>query len=396
MKLSINVTSFFRLLTSESVNDMRRETIIALFSTPTHRGPFPCEGRYTCRRRKLFSILSIGLVITVVLGVIIWYLILVALIARLRPPPTPNNGLRAIISNWVEPGSVATQPASWFPRFSRDITPIACHSHNDYERDIPLFDALQVGCTSVEADIWLEDSELYVSHHKSQIKPNRTLKTLYINPLLEILKNQNLPATFPDTSEDIRPQGVFDKAPNTTLVLLVDFKTDGEETFPYLMKQLEPLRQAGWLSYYDSATLSRVARPITVVGTGNTPFSFIATNQTTDIFFDAPLASLESTDLYNTTNSYYASVSIKKAVGHIWSWGLSSKQIKTIKTQIQMAKNAGLIARYWDTPSWPVGLKLSIWRILEEEDVGVLNVDDLVTATRWNWKFCTILGLQLC
>ncbi|RDW75533.1 hypothetical protein BP6252_06675 [Coleophoma cylindrospora] len=355
----------------------------------------PGQERYISRRKKLFSILSICLVTTVALGVTIWYLILVALIARLRPPPSPSNGLQKIVYNWVEPGSVATQPASWLPEFSRDITPIACHSHNDYERNTPLFDALKAGCTSVEADIWLEDSELYVSHHKSQIKPNRTLNTLYINPLLEILMNQNLPATFPATPE-ARPQGVFDKSPNTTLVLLVDFKTDGKETFPYLMKQLEPLRQAGWLSYYDSTSLCLVARPITVVGTGNTPFSFIATNQTTDIFFDAPLASLESTDLYNTTNSYYASVSMKKAVGHIWSWGLSSEQIKTIKTQIQIAKNAGLIARYWDTPSWPVGLKLSIWRILEEEDVGVLNVDDLITATRWNWKFCTILGLQLC
>ena len=37
-------------------------------------------------------------------------------------------------------------------------------SHNDYERPRPLFDALSFQFNCVEADLWLIDGELYVSH----------------------------------------------------------------------------------------------------------------------------------------------------------------------------------------------------------------------------------------
>ncbi|NVJ48512.1 MAG: hypothetical protein HWE07_15355, partial [Cytophagia bacterium] len=38
------------------------------------------------------------------------------------------------------------------------------HAHNDYEHERPLFDALENGFTSVEADVYLIDGELYVYH----------------------------------------------------------------------------------------------------------------------------------------------------------------------------------------------------------------------------------------
>jgi hypothetical protein len=28
--------------------------------------------------------------------------------------------------------------------------------------------------------------------------------------------------------------------------------------------------------------------------------------------------------------------------------------------------------------------------------VGMLNVDDLVSATRWNWGWCVVAGIALC
>src|SRR5258708_25649063 len=40
----------------------------------------------------------------------------------------------------------------------------AAHSHNDYEQRRPLLDSLALGYRSVEADIWLRDGELRVSH----------------------------------------------------------------------------------------------------------------------------------------------------------------------------------------------------------------------------------------
>lgn len=72
---------------------------------------------------------------------------------------------------------------------TRGILPIPCHSHNDYWRRVPLFDAIYAGCTSVEADVWLfdRDDELYVGHNTASLTPDRTLARLYVNPLMELL-----------------------------------------------------------------------------------------------------------------------------------------------------------------------------------------------------------------
>jgi len=44
------------------------------------------------------------------------------------------------------------------------VEPIQFHSHNDYLHERPLWDALEAGVTSVEADVWKFWSGLYVSH----------------------------------------------------------------------------------------------------------------------------------------------------------------------------------------------------------------------------------------
>src|SRR5271154_2391532 len=64
------------------------------------------------------------------------------------------------------------------------ITPLRhTHAHNDYEHTRPLFDALDQGFTSVEADIYLVDGQLLVGHTRSSLKPERTLEKLYLDPL---------------------------------------------------------------------------------------------------------------------------------------------------------------------------------------------------------------------
>lgn len=72
---------------------------------------------------------------------------------------------------------------------TKSVLPIPCHSHNDYTRNVPLFDALHAGCTSVEADIWLVGSnkELQVGHNKASLSPSRTLESLYLRPLVRLL-----------------------------------------------------------------------------------------------------------------------------------------------------------------------------------------------------------------
>ena len=169
---------------------------------------------------------------------------------------------------------------------------------------------------------------------------------------------------------------------------------------------------------------------MTVVGTGNTPFDLIVEKSNyRDIFFDAPLDEMweplqisdnlstgdeiknsftapskpstrkvsrgqgktgtdfiTSPSAFDTSNSYYASVSFWKIIGYPWTGRLSSKQLNLIRGQIRGAKRRGLKARYWETPSWPTSLRNQIWDVLVSEGADVLNVDDLEAAATLDWN----------
>jgi hypothetical protein len=301
---------------------------------------------------------------------------------------------------------------------TKDVTPIPCHSHNDYWRRIPLYEALHYGCTGVEADVWLFDNELFVGHSTRDLTINKTLRSMYVDPLVKILDAQNTPPTdFPSTPDATVKNGVFSTDAQQTLVLLVDFKNSGPDIYPVVSAHLSALREKNYLTYYNGN--ETISGPITVVATGNAPFDLIIANTSyRDIFFDAPLDRLWEEPItspstnsklinhaplrrggqgtvgttpfstFNGTNSYYASVSFTSSIGHIW-WGkLSAHQINLIRGQIQGAKRRGLQARYWGTPTWPVGLRNRVWKVLVEEGVGYLSGDDLkgMTTGDWGWE----------
>jgi hypothetical protein len=309
---------------------------------------------------------------------------------------------------------------SSLPCNSTDSVCAAVHSHNDYWRRIPLYEALHYGCTGVEADVWHIGDDLFVGHHTSSLTPNRTFTSLYVNPLIALLDKQNSNTTFGDTKN----YGVFDAHPNQTLVLLVDMKTHGPDTFVKVEEQLEGLRSKGYLTYFNGT--HTIPGAITVVGTGNTPFDLLTANTTyRDIFFDAPLAMLyepspmstsdnstvgEPTEVdddyhpssagqgktglvantpasaFNSSTSYYASINFKKSIGRVWRGQLSDKQMELIRGQIRGAKKAGLKARYWNAPSWPISLRNHVWHVLVQEGVGMLNADDLEGAAIEDWR----------
>lgn len=282
----------------------------------------------------------------------------------------------SIFSNWGSPGT-GTEPLAWYPtNFLRDVIPIPAHSHNDYWRTVPLFSAIHVGCTSVEADVWQfeGDTELYVGHDLPSLTKNRTFSNLYIKPLVSILElmNPTTPFYTPSGSMSRCANGIFDTDQRQTLVLLVDVKTDGIKTWPLVMAQLQPLRERGWLTHVDGNG-NVILGPITIVGSGNTPFDQIVGNSTfRDAFFDAPLEKMFENedeldeilsgalpiltserptdyDVYNHTNSFYASASISKALGPVWfaTGGISEYQRYVMKGQIRGAHRRGLKVRYW-------------------------------------------------
>ncbi|CAJ2502089.1 Uu.00g049420.m01.CDS01 [Anthostomella pinea] len=307
--------------------------------------------------------------------------------------------------DWEYPVADVTQ---WLVRHTDSVLPIPCHSHNDYWRRSPLFSALAAGCTGIEADVWLtaNGQDLLVGHDRRSLRPGKTLRSMYLDPLLAMLDHRNPAATWGNRSAGERARGVYHTAPDTTVVLMIDVKEKPEVIWPMVMRQLEPLRRKGYLTRYQAAsagtnemqTQTLWPGPLIVVGSGDLTLQGLrgcyprgrgGFDASHDTFLDAPILSiaaqqrteseLESVSYYSPANSHYASASFKRAVGHVL-FGISDEQLETLRAQIRAARARGLVVRYWDIPGWPVNYRDYIWSVLTREGVDMLCVDDLAAA----------------
>ncbi|EQB43317.1 hypothetical protein CGLO_18037 [Colletotrichum gloeosporioides Cg-14] len=310
----------------------------------------------------------------------------------------------------------------WLEDFTHSVVPRNCHSHNDYWRPYPLFSALAAGCVGVEADIWLSDDglDLLVGHDRGSLSSERTLQKMYLDPLLKILEHQNSQGSVTPFEQ---ARGVFDTIPDTSLILLIDVKTNATETWPILVKQLGSLREKQYLTRFEHIETSPgfVTKqgiwpgPVTVVGTGLLDrFTFLDPNHRSyddyetfhDTFIDAPLSTLlhdntfwrypladpapigqpasNSSQLWCADDAYYASASFKTTIGSVRT-GFSQEQLQRVRAHVHVSRQSGLKSRYWDIPDWPIGYRDYIWKVLTEENVDMLNVDDLESAARRGW-----------
>ena len=105
------------------------------------------------------------------------------------------------------------------------------HSHNDYEKPAPLINALENKAYNVEADVYLVDGKLLVSHEKKDIKTERTLLSLYIQPIVQLYeKNKG----FISKDKQYKPN------------LVIDIKENGETIISELVSLLKPYQK-----YFD-------------------------------------------------------------------------------------------------------------------------------------------------
>ncbi|KAI0319381.1 hypothetical protein OF83DRAFT_1170269 [Amylostereum chailletii] len=267
-------------------------------------------------------------------------------------------------------------------QLTQNIVPKQIHSHNDYWREVPVLTAISLGVSSVEADVWLVNGTLFVGHELAALTPNRTFDNLYIQPILSLINAQN-PKT-PFTVNQTVPNGVFDTSNTTPLHLFVDMKTDGNETFPFVIQALEPLRSAGYLTTSSNDNITRSA--VTAIGTGNTPLDAVKALEPRDFFFDGPLATLNDTSSNTTWGpsiSPIASVDYGAVVGWLGLAPISDSQRAIITTLVNDAHSRNITARFWDTPGWPIRARDNVWTELLNDGADWLNADDLVSASKF-------------
>lgn len=216
---------------------------------------------------------------------------------------------------------------------AKNYTVANAHAHNDYEHTLPFYTAYHAGFGSIEADVFPVNGVLAVAHSKKEIKAQRTLKSLYLDPLLkELLRN-----------------------PKRKVKLLIDIKENYKESLQLLMQELGPLKKY-------LVTSSDKNKPVTILISGERP----APNEYKDypayIFFDDDLK------LFHTPGQWKRIGLVSLSFERYSSWNgegpIADKDINLLIHTIDSVHHAGKQIRFWAAPdnetSWILQMKLGV------------------------------------
>jgi alkaline phosphatase len=217
------------------------------------------------------------------------------------------------------------------------------HSHNDYEQKIPYWMAYEQEFGSIEADIFLVDSNLIVAHDRKELKYKRSFRKLYLENLDSCLfKNGGYP--YKDSSRYLQ--------------LLIDIKTDSVETLEKLIFLLEQF----------PAVIHN--RHITIVITGNRPNPNSFSKYPDFIWFDGVLSNSYSRDqllkikMLSDDFRYYSRWHGKGLI--------PADDVEKLKPLISKAHRDGIAVRFWDAPDFT-----NAWTQFIELQVDYINTDHI-------------------
>jgi hypothetical protein len=224
---------------------------------------------------------------------------------------------------------------------------ILAHSHNDYWRSRPLQDALQNGCRSVEADVYLVDGQLLVGHDVRELKPERTLSAMYLKPLWELVSDSD----------------VFRR--DEPFYLLIDVKSEAKSTYAAIERELQPFAQM--LTQVRGDQVQR--RPITAVISGNRDLDGIRRAESRLCGIDGRASDLDS----NAPSHLIPMISDNwtSLFRHRGESELSPEEKQALSEFVRKCHDKGRVVRFWATPE-----KESLWKILSNHSVDLIGTDD--------------------
>lgn len=253
------------------------------------------------------------------------------------------------------PGSAAppafSAGAAIPPETEKKIIPLPnAHAHNDYGHQRPLLDALDCGFMNVEVDIHLVDGALLVAHDRKDVKPDRTLRALYLQPLADFAA---------------RGGGrVYPGAEPVTL--LIDFKSAATETWTALEPVLEEFKDI--LTEFSGGKVTR--RAVTVILSGSSPDNQLAGASRRLAFLDGRPDDLEQNppaSLVPWVSSSWTGMFAWRGVGTF-----PDDQNQRLRHFTAKAHAQGRKVRFWGVHDTPFA-----WDILRAGGADVLGSDNL-------------------
>lgn len=223
-------------------------------------------------------------------------------------------------------------------------------SHNDYVQAIPFTNAYNHGIGYIEVDVYLRHDSLLVAHEINEINTEKTLQKLYLDPLSEKIKKNN-GTVFPDADK--------------SLVLMIDLKTDGEQTIPILIQIL--------ISYPNLIT-SKSNLKIVLSGSMPSPGTW---DQYPDyIWFDGrPTIAYDRNALMRVA---FVSTNFKNYSNWNGLDSISEDDDRKIMSLIQQVHVLKKSLRFWATPDTE-----NAWAYLVKRKVDILGTDRVSELCQW-------------
>ncbi|MCL5282951.1 MAG: phosphatidylinositol-specific phospholipase C/glycerophosphodiester phosphodiesterase family protein [Planctomycetes bacterium] len=229
------------------------------------------------------------------------------------------------------------------------------HAHNDYLHDPPLLQALAHGFTSVEADIFLVGGKLCVAHESKNVTPERTLQSLYLEPLRQRVK-ENGGHVYREVSR---------------FLLLIDIKTSAEPTYRRLHEVLAGYQDM--LTTFD--TQGRKDKAVLVIVSGNRPLALMQSQPVRYAGYDGRLPDLDSelsSDVIPMISDQWIKPFAWKGEGP-----MPQEERQRLNDIVRRAHAKGRLVRFWLTPDNPSKEREAVWRQLLAAGVDLINTDDL-------------------
>lgn len=246
--------------------------------------------------------------------------------------------------------TVAGATVGWSQSSASPVPLAQAHSHNDYLHERPLLDALDHGFCSVEADIHLVDGQLLVAHDRDKTRPDRTLQSLYLDPLRERVKRNG--------------GRVYRGGPEVTL--LIDLKHDWHVLYPALRAVL--------VKYADILTTFRDGRK-----EANAVLVIISGNHTRDMLDGETVRYAALDGILADLNSDVPASLVPWISGQ---WGRSFKwrgkdvmpeeELARLKEIVAKAHQQGRRVRFWGAPD-----QAPFWATIRDAGVDLINTDNL-------------------
>ncbi len=220
---------------------------------------------------------------------------------------------------------------------SQEKNEFQIHSHNDYQQEFPFWSAFSNGLNSIEVDVFLKNDTLYATHGEYEIIKNRTIESLYLQPIQKVLS--------------------IELGSQPKLQLLIDIKSEAHSSLKKLVSVLE--RYPDIINNED----------ISIVISGNRPDLSEYGNYPDYILFDyQSLENIEDAKVWDKV----ALISLNFKKTSVWNGKgrLTAKDYEKVNSVIQKAHGYGKPFRFWGAPD-----SKTAWKAFRDLGVDFINTD---------------------